>query len=86
MYKRMTTQIAMTRNSNGKAKDEPFFWGASKPCSIPKEKDHLDHGRPLVVIEASDPDDSVVLVVFPDRIVARDKDGNDAVLVREDQA
>ena len=74
MWKNLTLKVAMTRDQDKKKKATPFFWCASKTVRIRKEDKHLEHGRPLIVLEADDPADNCVIVVFPDRLVAQTKD------------
>ena len=52
----------LTRNSDGSLRDKPELWMPTKrPLFIPP--DGQDHARPLVVLEADDPDDLFVLML-----------------------
>lgn len=40
----------------------------------------MDHGRPMLVLEAATPEENLVLVFYRDRVVARDFVGNESTL------
>ncbi len=71
MWKRLVVKLAMTQDRDKTRKAKPFFWCASKTVRINEEDHDLEHGRPLIVFEADDPEDNCVIVVFPNRIVAQ---------------
>lgn len=85
MFKKALLRIAMTKNSDGRKKKKPFLWEPTKPCSIPVEKEETDHGRPMIVLEGSQPEENLVLVFFRDRVVTRDEQGNEQVLLPSKQ-
>ncbi|MBL4874737.1 MAG: hypothetical protein JKY41_15495 [Rhodobacteraceae bacterium] len=88
MWNKARLSVFMGKNSNGTPKKKPFFW-TPKETEIDirgrfdEAKDN-DHGRAVLTIEDdTDPDKSVVIVLFGDRIVIQGANGPVSVLKTE---